>query len=83
MTTGFLRNLSAHLVDVHAQQQSQRILETQYQRQLLDFYADSKIHNDEVNGIYEQWKALKEELSFLETNQGKSHRIELLEYQLK
>ena len=83
VTTGFLRNLSAHLVDVHAQQQSQRILETQYQRQLLDFYANSKLHNDEVNGIYEQWKALKEELSFLETNQGKSHRMELLEYQLK
>ena len=83
VTTGFLRNLSAHLVDVHAQQQSQQVLETQYQRQLLDFYGDSKRNNDDVNGIYEQWKALKEELSFLESGQEKSHRMELLEYQLK
>ena len=53
----------------------------QYQRQLLDFYANSKLHNDEVNG-YEQWKRSRKS-SLLETNQGKSHRMELLEYQLK
>lgn len=83
VTTAFLKNLSAHLVDVHAQQQNQQMLESQYQRQLLDFYADSKRNNDTVNNIYGRWKALKEELSFLESNKGKSHRMELLEYQLK
>ena len=83
MTTGFLKNLSGHLVDVHAQQQSQQVLESQYQRQLLDCYTDSKQNNDAVNNIYGQWKRLKEELSFLESNKGKSHRMELLEYQLK
>ena len=83
VTTGFLKNLSGHLVDVHAQQQSQQVLESQYQRQLLDCYTDSKRNNDAVNNIYGQWKRLKEELSFLESNKGKSHRMELLEYQLK
>ena len=65
VTTGFLQSLSGLLADVHAQQQSQLLLEPHFQRQILDMYANAIDIRDKVNERYEKWKSYNDRLENL------------------
>ena len=82
VTTGFLQSLSGLLADVHAQQQSQLLLEPHFQRQILDMYANAIDIRDKVNERYEKWKSYNDRLENLAETKEKNSKLELIDYQL-
>jgi len=79
-----LKSLSALLIDVHGQHQNQKLLESGYQRQLLDAYAG---HLDQCAELARTARQLREQQQQLERlrqdQQTRDDRRALLDFQLE
>ncbi len=82
-TIAELRELGEWLVNIHGQHQNQALLKTDYQRSLIDHYAQNEDLCEKVASAYrtlEKLKKMKIELSGL---QGQNDKLTLLEYQIQ
>lgn len=77
-----VRELGALLVHIHGQNQHQQLLKTDYQRELLDQYAQNQRLAQAVRQIYQDWREANQELTLLSTKDP-SHQKELLDFQLQ
>jgi DNA repair protein RecN (Recombination protein N) len=77
-----VRALGEQLVDIHGQHQNHALLKSDYQRLLVDEYAG---HHDllaQVKQNFEQWQHLQKELLALQSLQGHTDKLALLQYQI-
>lgn len=79
-----VRTFADHILCIHGQDQHQQLLKSDYQRDLLDRYADNaalllKIHSD-----YDEWKSLDRQAQALQQQmKNKSSDLSLWQYQLE
>ncbi|WP_413737459.1 DNA repair protein RecN [Sodalis sp. RH21] len=79
-----LRELGHHLIQIHGQHAHQLLLRPEYQKQLLDAYADEKDLRLAMAGAYRQWhQGCLDLASFRQHAAEREARRELLQYQLK
>ncbi|MEA9392415.1 DNA repair protein RecN [Acerihabitans sp. TG2] len=79
-----LRELGHHLIQIHGQHAHQLLLRPDYQKQLLDAYADEKTLLHAMAGAYQQWHQSCLDLATFRQNAAEREaRRELLHYQLK
>lgn len=71
-----IKELANLLINVHSQHQHQALLKRQYQRQLLDNYANHPKLLDNVSHIYQAWRKTYDELSSIRNNQ-QDHSAEI------
>jgi DNA repair protein RecN (Recombination protein N) len=83
-TQQVLRTISSLLVDIHGQHENQALLDQEYQRELLDAFADNKTLAVKVKQLYNSWAKTKRELIDLE-NLAEDHpsKIDYLTHQIK
>ncbi|EYU15808.1 DNA repair protein RecN [Photorhabdus aegyptia] len=79
-----LRELGAHLIQIHGQHAHQLLLNNGHQKRLLDTYANqSNLHN-EMKQAYQQWHQSCQDLArFQQQALERQSRQQLLEYHLK
>ena len=78
-----LKQLGEMLVNMNGQHQHHVLLDTNYQRNLIDQYVG---HNDlliEVNKKFKEWSALENEYKKLAEVQDNKDRLQLLHYQIR
>jgi DNA repair protein RecN (Recombination protein N) len=78
-----LKTLAPHLVHIHGQHQHHALLDSDYQRQLLDVYAEHPELLAAVNKIYQQWAAIKQAIQTLTDMQQQADKLILLNYQIQ
>jgi len=79
-----LRSLGDYLVDIQGQHQSQSLLQTGRQLELLDAYAAHQEKVNQLRNSYQQIQKIRKELADSIRNRGDSaKRMELLEFQRK
>ncbi len=79
-----LRELGHHLIQIHGQHAHQLLLRPEYQKQLLDAYADEKDLRLAMADAYRQWhQGCLDLASFRQHAAEREARRELLQYQLK
>lgn len=78
-----LRELGEQLVHIHGQHQHQALLKTEYQRSLLDRYADHSDLCEKVADAYETLEKIKKNLAELSSLQGQDDKLALLQYQIQ
>lgn len=83
VTAQQLKTLAPHLVHIHSQHQHHALLDSDYQRQLLDVYATHEPLLREVNQLYQNWTAIKQEIQILTDSQQQSDKLILLNYQIQ
>lgn len=79
-----LRSLGALLLSIHGQHENQALLHSEYQRELLDAFANHQELSTKVKQLYANWFKINQELLELE-NLAEDHqsKIDVLGYQLK
>jgi len=77
-----LRELGACLVDIHGQHASQRLLQRDQQRMLLDDYGALSALVTATRDCHQRWKAAEQRVQELERLQGDRDRNALVRYQL-
>ena len=83
-TAAFLKELAAHLGDIHGQHDQQRLFSPAMQREMLDAYAQLEEPAAEVGEIYGRWRAAAAELEELDRSaQEKLRQADLWTFQLK
>lgn len=78
-----LKQLGELLVNMHSQHQHHALLNTSYQRELLDQYAG---HNElllQVANFFHNWQKLAAEYRQLVTEKNQEDKLQLLNYQLQ
>lgn len=80
VTVGFLRRLSAQLVEVHGQ--FDKLLEPKEHRQFLDCFGGHEVALRSTLTAYENWHVLKEKYKKLLNDSGRERKI-LLEHYLE
>ncbi len=83
VTIAVLRELAGLLVDIHAQHASQRLLQRDVQRALLDGYAEIDAQRAAVRDAWQVWKSAHEALLALERDGADSARLDLMRYQVE
>jgi DNA repair protein RecN (Recombination protein N) len=79
-----LRELGEQLVDIHGQHEHQSLLHAAVQRQLLDDFAAQEAPLADITGLFNDWKATREELeTVIRNGQEREARLDLLRYQLQ
>lgn len=78
-----IKAIAPFLVHIHGQHQHHALLESDYQRQLLDVYADHPILLANVQHIYEEWLNTKHAILELTEIQQQADRLTLLNYQIQ
>ncbi|MFO1370925.1 MAG: DNA repair protein RecN [Candidatus Competibacteraceae bacterium] len=79
-----LRDLGERLVDIHGQHEHQSLLRRDAQRQLLDDYAGNQALLAEVEGHYQDWNRLQQELRNLrQASSERDARLDILRYHLR
>ena len=79
-----LKNLGQLLVNIHGQHEHQHLLQKETQRELLDQYGSLIALCDEVDSIYQQWRASQDQLTRLQSSADEQQaKADLLTYQLK
>lgn len=79
-----IRSLGDSLLNIHGQHEHQNLLNTEYQRDLLDAFADNKPLATKVKQLYANWLKIKKDLLELENlAEDSQNKIDLLNYQLK
>ncbi|WP_410013966.1 DNA repair protein RecN [Sodalis sp. C49] len=79
-----LRELGHHLIQIHGQHAHQLLLRPDYQKQLLDAYADEQALRQSMAGAYRQWhQSCLDLAAFRQHASEREARRELLQYQLK
>ena len=86
VSAAVMRSVSALLLDIHGQQDSQLLRKTQMHETILDAYAAAEITpvKEDLKGLYQKYRELKkalEEESFDETERKK--RLSLLRYEIE
>lgn len=77
-----LKTLAPHLVHIHSQHQHHALLNSDYQRELLDEYAKHHTLLTTVNNLYSQWHQCKKQIQQLTDLQQQTDRLHLLNYQI-
>lgn len=79
-----LRTISEFLLNIHGQHEHQNLLNPEYQRELLDAFADNQSLTNKVKKLYINLNKSKQDLLALEVL-AKDHetKIDFLNYQLK
>lgn len=78
-----LRELGAHLVDIHGQHEHQSLLRRDVQSQLLDAYAGQQSLAAEVAELFQQWQRRRRELTELDkADADRDARRDLLRFQV-
>lgn len=77
-----IKELGEHLVHLHGQHQHQALLKPEYQRRLLDAFADHDHLCVAVKGHYHQVLTLQKERHALLDLENQSDKLALLEYQV-
>ncbi len=83
VTAQQLKALAPHLVHIHGQHQHHALLDSDYQRSLLDAYAVHDHLLSEVRGIYQRWANIKQEIQVLTDSQNQTDKLTLLNYQIQ
>ncbi|WJW76453.1 DNA repair protein RecN [Thiohalobacter sp. IOR34] len=79
-----LRELGSRLIDIHGQHEHQSLMRTELQRTLVDDYAGLGPLLSGLAGLYDDWKARREELDRLrEAARERGDRLDLLRFQLQ
>ena len=79
-----LRALSAHLVDIHAQDQHHALRTQQVQQQIFDEYAASHAQVEQLSDCWRRWQSTKTlAREMRERVESQRSRIELLSYQVE
>ncbi len=71
-----IKDLAILLINIHGQHQHQALLKRNYQRQLLDAYANHPTLTEQVTALYEDWHKTHTELSSILNNQ-QDHSAEI------
>lgn len=83
VTAQQLKKLAPHLVHIHSQHQHHALLDSDYQRQLLDVYAEHGSLVTNVASIYQQWAQIKQQIQTLTDSQQQTDKLILLNYQIQ
>ncbi|MBS9422479.1 DNA repair protein RecN [Photorhabdus caribbeanensis] len=79
-----LRELGAHLIQIHGQHAHQLLLNNSHQKRLLDTYANQSNLQNEMKQAYQQWHQSCQDLArFQQQALERQSRQQLLEYHLK
>ncbi|WP_445497836.1 DNA repair protein RecN [Photorhabdus sp. SF281] len=79
-----LRELGAHLIQIHGQHAHQLLLESGHQKRLLDTYANQFNLQNEMKQVYQKWHQSCQDLAqFQQQALERQSRQQLLEYHLK
>lgn len=78
-----IKSLAPYLVHIHSQHQHHALLETDYQRQLLDVYAAHPDLLNAIENIYKQWNETKARIQELTDMQQQADRLTLINYQIQ
>lgn len=81
VSAAVLRQLAPYLIDIHGQNDGQKLLDEQHHIDYLDGYADSEVLLAEYRPKYQGLLALKREITALETGeQERLQRIDMLSF---
>jgi DNA repair protein RecN (Recombination protein N) len=78
-----LRQLGELLVNIHGQHQHQSLLNPDYQRLILDAYANHDALLDKVKIAYQNWQQLKKSYKELLSVEEQQEKLALLQYQFQ
>lgn len=79
-----LRELGAHLIQIHGQHAHQLLLDSNHQKRLLDTYANQFNLQNEMKQTYQKWHQSCQDLAkFQQQALERQSRRQLLEYHLK
>ncbi len=78
-----IKELAPHLVQIHSQHQHHALLNSDYQRELLDAYAEHGALSATVYSLYAQWHTIKQQIQQLSDAQQQTDKLNLLNYQLQ
>jgi DNA repair protein RecN (Recombination protein N) len=78
-----LRELAEFLIEIHGQQEFQRLVKSATQREMLDEHLTDPALLDSVSGLYERYRACRRDYDALKTAaENRDARLDLLRYQL-
>ncbi len=81
---GKLREISAHLLDIHGQQDTLRLADETLHPRLLDLYAGNDGEKEEYAKAYKNYLSLRKELNSLESDAAdREEKKDFLTYRLK
>lgn len=78
-----IKTLAPHLIHIHSQHQHHALLDSDYQRQLIDVYADHPSLLIAVHDLYTRWASCKQQIQLLTDAQQQADRLTLLNYQIQ
>lgn len=78
-----IKMLAPHLVHIHSQHQHHALLDSDYQRQLLDVYAEHPELLQAVQDLYQKWQSTRQQIQDLTDVQQQADRLTLLNYQIQ
>jgi DNA repair protein RecN (Recombination protein N) len=78
-----IKLLAPHLVHIHSQHQHHALLDSEYQRQLLDGYAEHPQLLNSVVELYNKWAHTKQQIQQLTDIEQQADRLTLLNYQIQ
>lgn len=78
-----LKELSSLIVNLHGQHENQALLKKEYQRSVLDSFAQLETLSQSLNQQVNQWKNIQKEIQSLQAAEDNAATKTLLEYQLK
>lgn len=83
VTAQQLKNLAPQLVHIHGQHQHHALLDSDYQRKILDAHAGHSELLIQVNNIYNKWLYVKQQIQLLTDSQQQADKLTLLNYQIQ
>lgn len=80
---GMLKQLGEQLVDIHGQHEHQSLMKREFQRQMLDDFADNHSLLAKVMTTYQQWRTTHQRLQdLLSQNDEHQSKVDLLSFQV-
>lgn len=83
ITIGTMQRLGNALTDIHAQHQNSRMLNPQYQREILDAYGKYTQTLSKTRELYQDWKTTQNSLDEMRRELTDDAKIELIRYQIE
>jgi len=78
-----LRELAEFLIEIHGQQEFQRLVKSATQREMLDEHLKDPALLDSVSGLYQRYRTCRRDYDSLKTAaENRDARLDLLRYQL-
>lgn len=75
VTVALLRELAAHLADIHGQHEQQLLFSPAAQRDMLDVWLDSSERLAKLRNIFREWRATETELEQLQGSEQEKLRL--------